>query len=300
MNDKRCKECDVTQLAAKLKADFPTAVLTYMDYSDAAGKNLFNSVKLKLLPAVLFDNSITTSVNFNNIKAYLTAAGSYYSLAVGSQFDPVCVTSADCSNSVCSSNIVCRSEIKNKLDIYVMSHCPYGTQAEQAFKSFFDVAKGMSFNVHYIGSYDNATKTFTSLHGPTEVDEDLRQVCIQSKYDTSKFLNYVICRDADIASVEWQKCALAESMDTAVIDACAKGQEGTNLLYNDMEQTNKLGVQASPTWMVNNNKQFSALATKDIQAQYCAVNIGSTGCSAVINSTATAPVAAGSCATPAT
>ncbi len=66
-----------------------------------------------------------------------------------------------------------------RVDLHVMAQCPYGVQAEAAFKDV--VAKfgpDLDLHVDYIGQ-TGATGEPSSMHGPNEVKGDLFQVCAQ-------------------------------------------------------------------------------------------------------------------------
>jgi hypothetical protein len=300
VNDKRCQNCDVTNLLTKLKQVFPTLQLTMLDYNDANGKAFYDSNGLTYLPAVLFDSSIKTSSAYSSVSSYLVQSGNNYNLQIGAQFNPlgtVCYDvkgNVDCTKAGCSQIPDCRAKIPKQLDLFVMSHCPYGIEATQSLKPVLDAIKDVNFSMHFIISYDAGTKAFSSLHGSTEVDDDLREICIQKHYPSNKFMNYVLCLDSNITSGEWQKCALAQGMSVDTISACATGQEGVSLLSADAKFVQTLGVDASPTWMANNYKIFSALAPEDIRAGFCNLNIGVVGCDKIQSTSV--PTSSGSCA----
>src|SRR5271157_5006529 len=62
------------------------------------------------------------------------------------------------------------------LQLFVMSHCPYGVQQEGVVQDIIKKFNGqVNLSLHFIAT-DNGDGTFSSLHGSTEVSEDLRQV----------------------------------------------------------------------------------------------------------------------------
>ncbi|MBU4246166.1 MAG: GILT family protein, partial [Nanoarchaeota archaeon] len=63
------------------------------------------------------------------------------------------------------------------VQLFVMSQCPYGVQAENAIKPVLDTLKDkISFELRFIAN-QKADGTFSSLHGQAEVDENVRQLC---------------------------------------------------------------------------------------------------------------------------
>ena len=305
VNDKRCVECDIAPLVDKLKTVFPTQNIVEYDYSSSEGKQLYASLGLKYLPAVLFDSSVQGATGYSQVSQYLTPAGSYSLLAIGAGFDPtaeICDNGVDdtgdglidCKDSTCANKPVCRDEVKNKLDLFVMSQCPYGMQAENSLKSVIDTVKGFNLDINYIGDYNNATGVFTSLHGDAEVQEDLRQVCI-SKYYKSDLMTYILCRNVNIQNTDWSSCIKGTSIDTAKINACATGSEGKQLLIASFDKSRELGIDASPSWFVNNKYAFSGLDAQTISSYICKYNT-LTGCGAKLNGTVDTSGAA--CAAP--
>ncbi len=136
-----------------------------------------------------------------------------------------------------------------KVQLFVMSQCPYGVQAENAIKPVLDALKGkISFELKFIAN-QNDDGTFSSLHGQPEVDENLRQVCAMNVYP--HYMDYVICRNANIKGSDWQACATKSNMSVSLIKACAEGKEGEGLLAKNIKLANELGVGGSPTIKIN-------------------------------------------------
>ncbi|MGB9749193.1 MAG: DsbA family protein [Candidatus Woesearchaeota archaeon] len=309
LNDNRCKECDVTQLVQSLESLFYNLNTTYLDYSSEEGKKLYNDLQVIYLPAIIFDDSVKEGEGYSTVQRYLTTLNDnkHYLLRIGASFDPtkeICDNKIDddnngmidCKDPYCSEQIICREEVKNKIDLFVMSMCPYGVTAERALKDFLNVVKGVNVSIHFIAS-ENADGTFSSLHGAKEVDEDIRQVCIM-KYYPAKYFDYMWCQadyylsGKDI-STTYQDCLQSNSMDLLLIKKCAEGKEGKELLRENMKLTDALGIGASPTWLVNNKYEFSGLDASTIQKNFCAYNNVS-GCEKQINGSAT-QTTTGSC-----
>ncbi len=147
-----------------------------------------------------------------------------------------------------------------KVQLFVMSQCPYGVQAENAIKPVLDALSGkISFELKFIAN-ENADGTFSSLHGQAEVDEDKRQSCAINVYPN--YMDYVICRNADIKGSDWQPCATKNGMSAEVIRACSEGKEGDGLLSSNIKLGNEIGVSSSPTILIN-SKQYQGQRTPE-------------------------------------
>ncbi|MCL2887871.1 MAG: hypothetical protein FWF35_00955 [Elusimicrobia bacterium] len=149
---------------------------------------------------------------------------------------------------------------KNQLDLFVMSHCPFGVMAENKIieaKNKNKFPKDVTVNVHFIVS-DTGNGTFQSLHGQAEVDEDIIQAVIQNKFP-AKFWKYLEERNKDL-NVSWETAAKKAGIDTAVVKS--NKQLGISILQKDAVYGSQFGVNASPTivWQGQSVMDFGSLA----------------------------------------
>lgn len=188
-------------------------------------------------------------------------------------------------------------------ELFVMSFCPYGVQAETAIQPVVSLlGSNVNFTVHYIATVGGTTiDSVSSLHGPAEAQEDVRQLCI-AKYYPQKLWPYLNAFDEQCYPVAKNATELAscqkkitDSLGITGIDSCATGSEGISLLTKDVAVTNSYQVAGSPTLYINGqlyNDQRTAEAYKDaICARFdsppaaCSTNL----------SNQTAATASGSC-----
>ncbi len=305
LNDKRCDKCDMTQLKAQLKAVFPGMVETDYDYSSAEGKKLFDDTGVGVLPAVLFDDTVQNDENYAKVSQYLEQKGSYYSLRIGASFDPtaeICDNGiddtgngkVDCADETCADTLECREEIKNNLQVFVMSDCPYGKLALKALKSIADnFGSAITYDVHYIAS--ETSTGFTSLHGTYEADEDIVQLCVK-KYSPAAWLDYLYCRsDNGVKGNDWKDCAQETGVDIDKVETCSQGDEGKGLLREDIKIAQGLGIGASPTWLANNKYEFGGIDAETVKQSFCQYNPDTAGCENDLTSENASSVPSGSC-----
>ena len=88
---------------------------------------------------------------------------------------------------------------KPTLELFVMSYCPFGVQAEEKIipivKEFGDK---IDFKLQFIAQEKEEPSAqditpFTSLHGYPEVAENIRQLLIAQEYP-DRYLDYILCR----------------------------------------------------------------------------------------------------------
>lgn len=157
-----------------------------------------------------------------------------------------------------------------KLDFYVMSQCPYGTQVEDAIapvlKKFGD---SIDFSISFIAN-DNGDGTFDSLHGQPEVDEDLRQVCAM-KLSPKKYMDFIVCQNKDIRNADKnaESCAEEAGIDFDALKACAEGAEGKALLSASIARAEAVQAMGSPTIKINGADYNSGRETIDFTRAVC-------------------------------
>ena len=143
---------------------------------------------------------------------------------------------------------------KLKVELYVMSQCPYGVQAENGvIPAVKALNKSVDLELAYIASETPAvagstdTKAqFQSLHGPGEVAEDLRQLCVRQYYPKT-YLDFILERDKDVNSPDWGAAVKRAGGDAVQIAACADGAQGAALLSQSMRAAQARKAEGSPT-----------------------------------------------------
>lgn len=316
LSDKRCANCFPDRILRQLENMFPGLESKSLDYMDAEGKAMYDSLKdkgIKMLPAFLFDPIVAEDPGYEQVKRFMSDAGQYKLLQIGAKFDPtaeICDnkldddgnSKIDCEDPGCAGQMVCREAIDKNLKVFVMSQCPFGVKALNAMEEVLTAFKddGITFEVHYIAS-ENPDGTFKSLHGQPEVDENIRELCAIKHYPKldkatglPEYMKYVLCRNKDIRSKEWQKCAV-DGVKADVIEKCFSGDEGKKLHAEDIKDAQSLGIGASPTWLANNKFQFSGVAPEQIKKNFCAYNKDLKGCAKTLSEGAQGTGGGGSC-----
>lgn len=295
-SDKRCPDCNIDRLEGRIRNDIEGLVVQRIDYMTDEGKALYKEIvglnkDMKYLPMILFTKSIEADKEGKNaLERWLKPIGDkYYSLAIGGSFDPtaeICDNQVDddgngkvdCDDDFCKNKLVCRPETPKTLDVFVMSQCPYGAKALIAMKEVLENFKyDIKFNIHYIGDIDDKGN-LSSMHGPSEVDEDIRQVCAIKHYAKNyKFMDYIVCRSKDYRNNDWKSCTGSTGIDEKVIQKCFDG-EGKELLKKSFEESKNAGMSGSPTFLANNKYQFGGIDAETIKNNYCKYNKGQEGC----------------------
>ncbi|MBT4824602.1 hypothetical protein HN695_05835 [Candidatus Woesearchaeota archaeon] len=305
LNDKRCAECQAaTGVVSQLKGIFPGLEVTALDYMSEEGKELFETAGVKVLPAFLFDQAVKEGEGYAAVQQYLVPQGEYLSLMVGASFDPIkeiCNNeiddtgngNIDCDDDSCKEDFVCREEEKGNLQLFIMSDCPYGRKGVEALKGVVDnLGDAVDYEVHYIAN--EVQDGFDSLHGQYEVDENIIQLCVK-EHSPDAWLDYLYCRSTNgVKGVNWKTCAEEFSVDVTAVETCFDGEQGAELLSEDIKIANGLGIGASPTWIANNQNKFSGIDAATVQTNFCQYN-DVEGCDTEVAASTTPNVPAGAC-----
>jgi len=146
--------------------------------------------------------------------------------------------------------------------LFVMSFCPFGTQAEDIMKTVYDLLKDkVNFKVRFIATVKGEDlKSINSLHGIEEAKEDLRQICIANKYGNDTLWNYLSefnkncaqsTEDSNALDKCWKEVVNKLDIKIDIIEKCAYSREGINLLKEDEKLVNEYQIAGSPTLIIN-------------------------------------------------
>ena len=193
---------------------------------------------------------LTASVGKQSIVAYVTEDGKNF-------FPQVIDMEKNNDTAAASSGVTPAAEasVKNdvpEVELFVMSYCPYGVQAE---KGILPVIEKLGSKINFSVKFVNYT-----LHGKPEFDENLNQYCIE-KEEPGKFIDYLACFNKEGNSA---KCVTSAKINNAKIASCisvtdkqfkltenftASGQTSPFDIHKDLNT--EYGVKGSPTLVVN-------------------------------------------------
>lgn len=146
---------------------------------------------------------------------------------------------------------------KPDFKLFIMAYCPYGLQAQKAFLPVYNLLKDKADIGIYFVDY--------AMHGKEELDENLRQYCIQ-KEQKDKYSDYLKCF---ITDGSFEKCLSEVNIDQNKLSSCiSKTDEEYSISkdYNNKETwlsdqfpkfaiysdlNDKYGVRGSPSIIIN-------------------------------------------------
>ena len=185
---------------------------------------------------------------------------------------------------------------KPTVELFVMSHCPYGTQIE----------KGILPVVETLGDKIDFELKFCdyAMHGEPELDEQLNQYCIQ-KEQGDKFLSYLTCFLEDSDS---SRCVTKVGVNKSKMDSCvaktdkefkvkelfadkSTWQGGSYPVFNVYKDDNtKYSVGGSPTLIINGEQISSGRDSASLLGAICSgFNEAPEQCNTDLSSTSPSP-----------
>ncbi len=163
-------------------------------------------------------------------------------------------------------------ETSVKIDLYVMSQCPFGVQAVDAIvpavRKFSDE---VSLHLDFVGTVDDAGKLH-SMHGDDELNGNKYQICA-GDVAKDKQLDYILCMNKEWKTIpkNWESCAKETGIDPAALSGCVNGDRGKELLTESFNRTKTAGVQGSPTIKINGEDYKGGRMTHDFVKHICGV-----------------------------
>jgi hypothetical protein len=141
---------------------------------------------------------------------------------------------------------------KVKMEFYVMSQCPYGTQVQLGVAPVLKKMSGyVDFSMDYIATVA-PDGSFQCLHKEPECQGNIAQLCIM-KHAPDKWIPIIECMAKDQKGIpdNWKGCTTGAGADPTPIEACYAGQEGKDLLTASSNKANERGARGSPTIFLN-------------------------------------------------
>lgn len=190
------------------------------------------------------------SVGKQDIAAYMTKDGKkFFPEAMDIEDTQKKIADAQKADEEAEKNIP--KTDKPTVDLYVMSFCPFGNQAEDTLAPVYALLKDkVDFNFHYIVSSEG--DTVQSLHGAKEVDQNMREACVLKEYGKNSWMDFVTYVNKSCGSdgACWEAGAKTYNISADKINSCVKAS-GLSLMKENEKASNDASASGSPTMAIN-------------------------------------------------
>jgi len=247
---------------------------------DFINKNLVQGTTASITEVTDYSKSLyklKVKVGTNEIDSFISKDGKEFfpqSMKVDEALaDSTTDSSANTQAPVIPADLV-KSD-KPKVEVFVMSHCPYGTQIE----------KGIVPVMETLGDKADIQIKFVNyiMHDLIEVEDNLRQYCIGTE-QADKYTAYLKCF---LKAGDYKGCISSTGIDQKKLDACYSATDKKYKVmanFNDKSTWNgsfppfavheaentAYGVQGSPTLVINGKQVEANRDSASLLATVCA------------------------------
>lgn len=246
---------------------------------DFINKNLVQGTTASITAVEDYNDSLyklKVTVGDTDIDSYITKDGKQF-FPQAMEIDGV--ATADGSNAAAQTPVPPANLVKSdkpEVEVFVMSHCPFGTQMEKGLVPVMETLKDKAdIKIKFVNYI---------MHQAVEKDDNLVQYCID-KEDNSKYVPFLKCflKDGNSSS-----CMTSTGVNVKKVQDCISAtdkQYKITEVFNDKskwsngsfppfavheEENNKYGVQGSPTLVINGQQVDSERSPAAILATVCA------------------------------
>lgn len=161
------------------------------------------------------------------------------------------------------------------VQLFVMSFCPYGNQAEEALMSVAGLLKDKAnIEPHYViySNYQGGGSNYCldkenkycSMHGISELNQDVREACV-FKYQKDRVWDFIneINNTCGVQNVDacWEGAAKKLGINVGKIKTCQQS-EGLSIAAKELELDQKYDISGSPQ-MIINGKEYNGARTSE-------------------------------------
>ncbi len=234
--------------------------------------------------------------NENDIESYITKDGKQFftnAYDIDQINNEVSDEESDSAPTVTPENVP--KADKPKVEVFVMSHCPYGTQIE----------KGLVPVMETLGNKAEIEIKFVNyaMHDQIEIEDNIKQYCI-GKEQGDKYVGFLKCF---LNSGDSKSCVTSSGVNQAKLDSCYNATDKKFSLMKDFNDKNtwngsfppfsihqaeneQYDIQGSPTLVINGSQIESGRDSASLLAAICAgFNEAPAECSTTLASASPAP-----------
>ena len=202
---------------------------------DYLNDNLPEDLSASLISAVGKEDivEISFSIADREYSSYVTKSGSLF-FVEGIDLNEEMVKIEETKGEITKSEIP-------DVELFIMSYCPYGLQAQKVFLPVYEL----------LGSKTNMNIRFVNyiMHGKKEIDENLRQYCIQKEQE-EKYKNYLSCF---VVEGDFEGCLEDVSIDQDKMNNCISATDQNHNIYSQYEDQSTWLRGAYPKFDIESN-----------------------------------------------
>jgi hypothetical protein len=163
---------------------------------------------------------------------------------------------------------------KVKVELFVMSQCPFGVKALNGIDPVLKKIGGnVDFQLMFIGNVDaNQPSGFTAMHGQSEVEGNIWQLCAKKHYPSDyEYMKFIQCAGKGMRQIPGnsEACAKTAGMDFSKLQTCATGDEGKGLKGESVKSAKARKATGSPTIYIGDQRYQGGRQENDFLRAIC-------------------------------
>jgi hypothetical protein len=241
-----CRVCDVQKTIEttlrELGKMFGDVKVTSIAEDDPWAKDfLTRQWKTSYLPVYLFEKGVAETPAFAKLGAIFEKKDDYYILR---------------QESAGVSYLYGRQRIPRRVDVIWDQRYKPSAALFGLLKDFRKRHPDYDVKLHFLWRATNDDGSFIPSGSAFELEELKRVACVDA-ISPERLLDYLVCRNEQAGSSWLDDCFEKTGLDMKQIKACALGAEGQKQMQAHLALSASLGINAGPTFIVENKEIFS-------------------------------------------
>lgn len=226
----------ITSIFGSMNIGSDRAGENFVDYINSRGGAQIEYVDSKAYGPNLYE--VIVLADGKEVPAHITQDGRYFVQVISALIEEEVKETSEPTQEVVKADLPVA-------ELFVMTHCPFGTQAEKGFIPF----------VKAMGETIDAKIRFVHYYMHTNSQEEVetpRQVCIREEQG-DLFLDYLTCFLGGSAGTpaEALACEVEVGIDSVALADCIDTGRGEEYYQEDSQLSESYGVRGSPTLVLN-------------------------------------------------
>jgi hypothetical protein len=186
--------------------------------------------------------------------------------------DPVIAKLIDVSTALSDAGAPTSAMRQNVLDLYIMSQCPFGLKALKEMIEAISAFPKVAWNIRFVGSQKD-DGSLSSLHGDGEVHDEMLWLAMQALYP-GQWRAFLLMRAAAPESTTTESIIrkIGADYNKLVRWVGTNGRQELAIHYN---RSTRIGIQASPTLLLNNSPVDLEITKPRLGKMLCSQTPGS-------------------------
>jgi protein-disulfide isomerase len=214
-----------------------------------------NDVTLSSVKKISGMYLVTVDYKEQEIPVYMTIDGKYIDFGQG-MIDIEQAEASTAAQAEEETPTEVPKTAKANLELFIMTHCPYGTQSEKALIPAYNLLKNKAdITVRFVHYF---------MHGDVEEQETYNQLCIREE-QPAKFWDYLSCF---LEAGDTESCLTKVGVDKTKLSTCLT-TKAKEYYAADSVLSNQYGVQGSPTFILNGVQASVSRSPDAVKSAIC-------------------------------